>query len=429
MVSILIGLALVWPGCVLAEYNLDVPTKTATADGNATDVQNAIDDIDARDEDGWVLTIGSASGSGDLGGVSIDICQDFTVQGAGSWTAQGSGSTPPTTTAFEIDFGTATGIDLWACDGKVLRFYNFQMTGSANPVGIALNGGGSYGGGGQFHIQNLYIHDLPDRGIVTNSGETHSRGPLFGLISESYFADMDRGIYLHVSDQDLAWVNEMTWGTDDTFVVEDTIFYDTSWDPGLPAIDSNVQSDFDNMERAGIYWMVRRSDFFNWPLVAHGRQFLSSTLQVEVIDNNFCTDDASFFSWGNWRGGSLVAYGNTFAGDSTDSPFPGCGGANDDYGVAVELDPDNTMIQSVGWGTVDDMMGGWEAAEAGAPVYLCNNSFNGGGTSIDPHVSLTENVDYFTDTCRPGYTELEYPHPLRIEVEASSAEPRILVRP
>jgi hypothetical protein len=44
-------------------YTKDDVTKTATSDGSLSDTQSALSYIDGRNEDGWVLTVGSSNGS------------------------------------------------------------------------------------------------------------------------------------------------------------------------------------------------------------------------------------------------------------------------------------------------------------------------------------------------------------------------------
>ena len=361
-------------------YTTDIPTKTASSNNTLSDTQAAVNWIDARNEDDWVLTVGTPSQSaGWSGTLSINMTHSITVQGAGDYDSG---------TAFEVSFSGGGGFYLNPHTEKLLRLSNFEITGSVSPA-IEIEGGNDKDASQiSLRIDHCKLYNLPDRGILINPHTNHTEGPLYALFDHVEWNNMDRAVYIHVSGADDSWTHPMSWGTYKTIMFEDCIFTNPVWLPGLASIDSTVQTDLTNGGLAGIRWAIRHSTVHNWQLTAHGNQHGASTTQVEMMHNTVTNNHASFWVYFNFRGGSITAFDNTYSAD---------------YGYVWDLEPDNASFQSVGQGVVGGSPGL-------VPCYFWGETYSDGDPVIAAG-SLTEGVDYYFDTQRPGYTELAYPHP------------------
>jgi hypothetical protein len=401
--SILILFFLFFP-CLLYGYTKDDVAKTAVSDGSLADTQNALNYIIGRAQDGWVLTVGSAGGSYSWNSsLQIPAGRTITLRGAGTYS-------PDTRVTINFTHSQASAISFSATNGKVVRITNFKFTDSGSPVAtIQVNGWSNVP---SWRIDHNLFTDMADRVIVVGDqgGVSSGIGP-YGLVDNNWFQSNGgayRGLYIFSSSEN--WTTAMTWGTDQTIVIETNTFNQTGdCVPGMPAVDSAW----------GARWNARYNTFNNWTSVMHGADSTPcSTLQVEFNHNIMRISGPEGADYGLYiRGGTVVATGNDF----------GVTGGNTGYNSAFKMVRDGPCgggypcFQQVGRGVV-------VGVEGSVPCYFWNNIYNL-GDAFDGDIWSTEgssdiqlNRDFFL-SARPGYTELVYPHPLRGESPPPSDTP------
>jgi len=378
-------------------YTKDDAAKKATSDGSLSDTQNALNYINGRNEDGWVLTVGSPGGSYNWsGGLQIPSGRSITLEGAGTYS-------PDTRVTINFTHSQSAAISFSATNGKVVRITNFKFTDSGSPVAtIQVNGWSNVP---SWRVDHNRFQNVADRAIVVGNQGGNAAGGIgpYGLVDNNWFESTGsayRGLYIFFGDDSGSWRSPHTFGTDKTIVVEDNVFNRTGDTvPGLPAIDS----------AHGARWLMRYNTMNNWVAVLHGADSTPvSTLQFEFNHNTVRVSDAVDYVL-YIRGGTGVAMGNDLG--ITGNP------SNAGYNSAWKMVRDGSCsggypcFQQVGRGVVN-------GAEGSVPVYFWDNAYNPGDGgngdlwSTEGSSDIQLNRDFFL-SAKPGYTEYTYPHPLQ----------------
>ena len=384
--------------------------KTGTATATVADVQAAFDYVRGKAQDGWVITIGAA-GDNVTWTSAVDMGSGFAnsvkIQSAG-------GDANKTTITLNFTDG-GSGIILRVTDNKLVQFTGFRiLTGAGQSFGTGAIGIRTSRTGqnrNSIRIDHCRFENCANHAIGVLYPEVYNSGPIYGLVDHCVFANTatHNGVYIHAGTPGTGhldigeWNNSMTWGTADTFTIEDCTFSLTGADTveGNPANDSAWY---------GARWMARHNVFTNWVLVSHGADSApSSTLQVEVLHNTFnlVTNDAVDFVMYT-RGGSLRFYDNTVTLSN------GATLGNQVVKTAIDTDVNRSVgFQQIGHGA----SGGTEVVE---PDYFWGNHIDAGVTG--PLVGAPQNnpglwnlnTQYFL-SAPGGFTELAYPHPLNTD--------------
>jgi hypothetical protein len=366
--------------------------KTIQTDGSNADTQAAIDYMTSKNQDGWVITVGSPGGVytwTDTPAVS-PFGHSYTLQGAGS------GATRVRVTAGHSNF-CALGIN--TVDNKLARITNFIFgTTGSHPAGfLYLDPPATGVGHNSFRIDHCDFVDLYVRSIQFGNTNENA-GISYGLIDHCNFitnTTAASGIYIYAGNNANQWTGNMTFGTVDTITIEDCAFVNhVATVPGLPAIDSAYN---------GARWSARHCTFTNWVCVAHGADSApTSTLQVEFHHNSMIADLSDYGLY--CRGGCYMASDNNFgAGGFPNQCFKF---ANDSAGG----------FQKVGQGAV-------AGVETRLGAYFWNNIPNGNPNIGGLPAGLTLGTNVFAAAPGAGmpitsYTELVYPHPLATPMAA-----------
>lgn len=404
--------------CVLASlafaYSANDGAKTISTDGSQADTQSAFDYVDAKNQDGWVITIGTVGGSYtwtssvEFASTMVNDCVIISAGGIGNKTA----------IAMNFTYG-GSGILLRGNDNKTAEIYGFSFTTpGGNTLGTGVIG---VGGTGTAVAHNaIKIHDCSFDNCANYAvgvlwPDVNSVGAIYGVIYNCTLTANTavNGMYFFAGNSSTNWSSgNMTWGTADTIVVEDCTFnMSVTTVEGRPAIDSSYN---------GARWMARHCTFTHWVCVAHGADSApTSTLQVEMLHNTFnltINDAVDYIMY--LRGGSMRFWDNTvnLSGGASlnqiiktanDSALPGTPIAAGEH------------FQQVGHGVVSGV-------EAFVMVRVWGNTINGGSPTLFglpvTNNNLVSGTHYLlTD---PGdYTELAYPHPLRGAVSAALKNP------
>lgn len=277
----------------------DDPTKTATSDGTLVDTEAALAYIDAKNEDGWVLTVGTVGGSYNWASApTVGFGRSVTVQGA-----------DPTTLTTINTSSTGFGIILTCTSSKLitLKNFNFPDYASANAM-LLVNGTGTdafrvtnitadasnHGGGAKFLA---YVHTAAS-GVTTE-------GP-YGLFRNITITSSGGicGFFIRDGDSVASWDRPMPWGTNKAVFIEDCTLTSNSLVQGSPFLDSN------NGGRA--VW--RYNTMLRGSVANHGADTsgtVNSALQVEVYNNTFTIGDGEAMDrlMSN-RGGSGLYFDN-----------------------------------------------------------------------------------------------------------------------
>jgi hypothetical protein len=353
--------------------------KTVSTDGSASDTQKALDYVNGKNADGWVVTL--PAGKFSWGSTVV-------AKGGHSYTIQGSGDKATTITSTHNEYAS---IAIGTADNKLARLTNFifKATGTQGggflvidppPTGVARN---------SFRIDHAEFIDCHNFTVRINEYNQNS-GISYGLFDHCDFKQSrsGNGVYVIAGNNANQWKGDMTWGTVDTVCFEDCTWTNTSATvPGNPAIDSSYN---------GARYSVRHCRFTNWVCVLHGADSApTSTLQVEFHHNTLEADVSDYGLY--CRGGCIMASDNTFKAGS----FP-----NQCFKFANDS-PNG--FQKVGQGVERGV-----TKRLGA--YFWNNKANG-NPNLGGAPGLSKGTDFFDVAPGPGlpttsYTELQYPHPL-----------------
>lgn len=284
----------------------DDPTKTATSDGTLADTEAAIAYIDAKNEDGWVLTIGSAGGSYTWDTtLSVSVEHVFTIQGA-------SPSNRPTITS-TVSSGQAIIITCTALKTQIWKDLIFAPWNEALARFILITGGGQ----DCFWFTNVkWIHEgVPAVAHISHAGSGRTDAGPYGVISECEILGSGYGFYVRDNNGEASWDRAMSWGARDAVYIEDCTFGNTSYISGRPSLDGDQ----------GCRVVFRNNTLVNQVIALHGAEhestILDSALQLECMHNSFRMTVAgnpggTFFAFVNTRGGANYIWGNSFTGDS-----------------------------------------------------------------------------------------------------------------
>lgn len=404
-------------------YTANDSLKTISTDGSYSDTTNACQYVQVKNQDGWVMTVGSPGGSYTWTNY-IDFPQghSFTFQGAAT-------NNRPTITS------TIDGYRIYvhATDAKLVTIRDLifaPWTGSENNALFGVFGAGS----DTFRFTNCKFNHANGDGAtwaieVSQPSMASGEGP-YGLIDHCEFSAgtgySGGAILVHDNEN---WNNPMSWGTKKAVYIEDCNFHAEHIDVGAPAMDGfegcrivfryNVLSNYST----AVHGAEPYGDINN-----EGLQSTNGALQVEWMHNYITISQGNGSAWNLlMRGGSLTCFSNTV--ESTGNGFYNNNVFMDYYrnsgggGPGLIIDRTNAATQYVG----TQQPGCGVVASAGqdplypsnkwgsVPVYYWGNTINapmnvGEINSGTAFVQL--NRDYFNGTPRPGYTEYTYPHPL-----------------
>ncbi len=385
------------------DSTVNTTTKTGTTDGSYTDTQHAIDYVDARNEDGWVITVGAAGGSytwASAPTMASTFVHSVTIQGAGD----GANRCNITSSLS----GAYSQFQLFCTLNKLVKiqYFNFYQTAhdasgafltiqTANDSNLIVNG---------FWIQYCSFNDLGLFAIRILEGN-QNWATVMGLINNCDFATSiapHNGIYIYGGNPVNLWDGSMGWGTVNTVCIEDCTFTNTSTiTPGYPAVDASYN---------GARYLLRHNVFTDWVVVAHGTDSApTSVQQTEIYSNTTTVTGGCDYAY-YIRGGATVAYSNTITYTGTGFYNSGFKLENDSSGSSYPY------LQQVGQGST-------AGVQFTQGSYFYSNTYNlNGGTSVTTNgahaAEIQLNRDYFTvapngSTPLTSYTPLQYPHPLR----------------
>lgn len=296
--------------------NPDDAAKTYTTDGSLSDTQTAVDYVDAKNEDGWVITVGSVGGSYTwTGQLTVSIEHAVTIQGA-------SPSNRPTITS---TYSGDPGISVTFTDGKLVTFKDFIFADfSASDALFGCGGSGD----DTYRFTNILFNHTTYGTKCIRFGSSGGQGTLttgadgpYGVIDNCTVSGGGAAFYFYAVGQN--WQRAMTWGTKSSHFIEDCIFYYNN--PGNlagPATDG----------WNGMRLVFRNNTLTNIYANNHGPDTagtLNSALQMEFRRNSFTSNDTiiGLDTFILLKGGSAVVTGNTFT--------VGAGGY---VGLAVKLE-------------------------------------------------------------------------------------------
>jgi hypothetical protein len=243
-----------------------------------------------------------------------------------------------------------------------------------------------------------------------------SFGP-FGVIDNcTWHGTQMGGINIRVDSGDPSWASEpMSIGGANAVYVEESTFDFDSYVSGQGAIDCAY----------GGRYVFRYNTVKNADVKSHGYESsLESCLQTEVYKNTFTFDSGEPLTRVVFlRGGTGYVHNNTLS-------ISGGPGGGEKHLVDLANFRDSNKIntpcicdggcyvdgneQPNGYPCHDQV--GRGTGQSLVPFYEYENYIN--GEEADCHndypIHIQENRDYYNDTLKPGYTEYEYPHPLRI---------------
>ncbi len=417
LISTLGFVSVLWLGMVSTSfgYTSNNDTKAVLSDGSFDDTAAAVAYVSQRNEDGWIVTIGSAGGAYTWPQMlNVSVQHAFTLQGA-------SPSVRPTITS------TATsgfGVYVNCSDGKTvtIKDIRFQGWNSSNAL-FLIEGGGE----DCFRLTNLEFSGGSANCIwVSSLGTTDTRPGPYGLID--HCSVPNGGGFIFIRDNPSArpnsWHRPMSWGTKRAVYIEDC-----NLSAPRPIMGVWGVTDGDN----GARFVVRHCTLNNMPFGTHGADSQPlengqnpnhSNLQAEIMHNTFSVTGAldTFFIL---RGGSATIFDNTLTGSGdgfmntmTKTSFYRATEGNGVCPVDRTYPADYLGTQQPGCGVVDapgqDPKNPTEPWGS-VPIYSWGNKLNvpivWGEVGSSQWVS--QNRDFFIGKARPGYTEFTYPHPLQ----------------
>ncbi|MBA3353342.1 MAG: hypothetical protein H0U23_13150, partial [Blastocatellia bacterium] len=289
-------------------FNADNAAKTVRSDGTVADTQAAINYMNGKNQDGWVVTIGEPGGSYVWSATEMNSIQ---VGGEKTYTLQGASPTNRPTisldTAFSLYYGST---------GQVTTVKDIIFT--ENPPGRSpafFVGGSGPTPGFRFtnvRWQGVFNSTLFLIGNPGGSGGTRGEGP-FGLFDNCSGNSVTQfNIYGNnggTDDQAVSpsWRLPIEWGTAKAVYFEDCDFRSSTWGSGAGLTDAYNGGSF----------VFRYNRLENIVLLDHGPDHFStkvkSVLKHEVMHNEFYYTAGSAVPWMVFfRGGTAAIFDNTF---------------------------------------------------------------------------------------------------------------------
>lgn len=261
--------------------------------------------------------------------------------------------------------------------------------------------------------------------ICTGNNGTLTKGP-WGVMDGDNFYLPGGQVYNIINTRgngtvnQFGWSNNMTWGTTNTVVVENCNFNSPACQPLSGVCEGG----------GGGRVAMRYSNVTNLSQSIHGPQSgdNSGFLQLEWYENNWQINDTNPVHTAGYlalqRGGSAVYWSNTIVNTSSAGSF-GIGNgwefwdecassalwSSESCARQLLYPADYPSIQQIGQGVVN-------GAQGYQPVYMWGNTYpslsgvlfvlghDGGDAPF-----ITQGVDVFTNTAKPGYVALTYPYP------------------
>lgn len=379
-------------------YTIDTAAKTGTSDGSYGDTTNLVRRVIDRFEPGWILTLGTSGGSNMWPTiVQVYATNAITIQGAGS----GDNRFKVTTNSFSA--ANATGeFNSPTAGAGLIRFTNFKLHHSEMNFRRGL-------GSNCFRIDNIEFLDSPTKAIFLGLGDNPNTGPgPYGLIDNNWFISRSVNyiaVFPGVGNDAYNWTNAHSFETFDKVIIEDNIFTNSqATAAGIAAIDN---------DRDG-RWLARHNKFYNWGIVGHGKDSSPHALsQFEVLNNEFRFTDVGGFVAILLRGGTGIIQSNSFTttGDLAAAVslrhYPACNPPP----VGTYSCSNYPCSEQIGRGVV-------AGVEGSVPLYIYGNTTTGTisalvqeGYCAQDASFIDENRDWYA-TAKPGYTGIQYPHPL-----------------
>jgi len=402
-------------------YTANDGAKTILTDGSYSDTVAAETYVDNKNEDGWVITIGNAGGAYSwASALTINIDHNVTIQGASSISR-------PTIT---MTHNSNAGITIANTPGKTITVKDMilRSTGTNEKL-ITISGGGT--SPNVFRISNVRFNDRSQRAIWVYAS--------YGLIDNCYFDGNNAGISsieIQPRPAGAGWTGNMEFGTTSTVTIEDCVFSLTS---SSPYIQQSMDSD-----RGGRY-IFRYNNLTNFNIATHGDDssgINNSVLHGEIYKNNFWFSPPRLPDFMMiLRGGSHVVFSNTVSHSGNDSANHmvkqwylrgnSSGGDGQAGGELKNSYPaDYPGHQQVGRGVTGGVSG------QPFPTYYWNNKWDSVGYNLitEGYDSsdgrfIVDGRDYYSNTPKPNYTPLVYPHPLRSASPPAQVPPSITGNP
>jgi hypothetical protein len=381
------------PGGVLA-YTVDDNARTASSDGTRQDTIDMEAYVDGKNQDGWVMTIGSASGnySWGTGTVTFDVNHDCTIQGA-------SAVNRPTIT---ITHSSATGISFVQTAGKKMKVKDLIVKSSgANDTLVRFSGADADTNPDtslpSFLCHNVRFEDRSARAIWVEDSYGDINGCWFQLASGI------SAIEVQPRAHNAGWKGTTTYGNEQCVLLESNVCSNPS--------SSTVQQFFDSDQAARICGRFNRMTNFN--IVSHGDDtsgVSNSCLQYELYGNIFKYDSVVAASGVDFaifmRGGSTLGFSNqvlTSGGAALNYMVKQAFGGGDSACCGFGCSQHTFSWpgdQQIGRGVSNDVVG------VSFPSYYWQNTWTTpvfSTFSECPNSFIDDGRDYFSNTAKPNY--------------------------
>ena len=285
------------------------PPTTHTADSvDRADVSAAYDLCSAGDT--LAIPAGSATWTSEL-----VVAKAITVQGAGIGStiitnSQGTGSGTPATGAYMT-------FNVYVPGSGTLRFTGLEIQMGNTAQGILAYGTQW----GQLRIDNCHFEKAKGRAIRIGS---LLRVLIHDCVYEDNFKSIDNYPY---AQRNWSWQNALTLGTEYCTVIEDNEF---NYYTNTPTVIGSHEHGARTCWRYNAYANYNPSASSYPILDAHGNQATvasdntgtnRATRQVEYYSNTHDCDVGGGFSAVQIRGGTFLAYDNTYTGSKTPTGF------------------------------------------------------------------------------------------------------------
>lgn len=428
--SLLTSIAGLWFRCLVVyflisetafPFTIDIPTKTGRADGSYPDVTNLMTTVLARHENSWVLTFGSL-GTTNSYGTGRDVISIFTTN---SITFGG----PPTTDTnqYWTIRSTAFSPGIFSAANTASEFgpgVNYENTIRCRYIKFVTDLTNSTGTGPIIHRRGIgrrcfrydhliFAEDWKDCVFWTGYGDNAQGGAgPYGLVDHCQFNNslnaefIKVGVSIDTHNYDL---NPQAYGTEFVVDMEDCKFHKVgATSVGTPAFDTSLDARV----------LFRYNTLDNYTIVTHGHDSdFHAGQQYEILHNilNFSDPSGVNAYYMFFRGGNGYIFDNDFYPQGRSNclfylaHYNACSGSP--YYNGCNTYP---CAEQIGQGVTNG------PAIITIGTYFHNNRNNGVATSSDFIVGfctadaalIQANRDYFTDTAKPGWTELAYPNPL-----------------
>lgn len=391
-------------------YQANDATKTISSDGSWLDTSAAVTYATAKNQDGWVLTVGAPGGSYVWPNVlPIGSANVFTIQGA-------STNNRPT-----IIFTTTGNSGIYMGLGsKVVTIRDFIFdVGTTKPYSNLI---GIDGSGVCFRVTNCRFQNAAQLNFGIQVGSINANNTMgpFGLVDNCQFSFPGGLVYNYINVRangnvnGYGWTQPMSWGTVNAVVVESCTFSQKSAAP----VSGLVEAD------GGARLVIRHNTITNIPESTHGLNSGAhlSTLQIECYQNQWVLNDTNNTMPYVYlqRGGTAVIWSNIVSSTSywnASAIFTFWVEAASTYWQAewfprqLLYPADYPATQQIGQGVVN-------GAAGLVPTYIWGNTTPNAlwgvvalGMNVDAPF-IQQGRDIYTNSVMQNYTPLVYPHPL-----------------